>query len=1428
MAASLGDLRGRILLDSKNFKDKMNDARNEMEKTRISSKNLNRDFGNIQKSSVAVGGAVIAGIGASVQVARNFEQAMARVKAISGATDAEFKRLEATARELGATTQYSASEAAEGMSYLAMAGFDVNETISAMPGVLNLAAASQQSLGVSADIVSNILSGFGMSAEQSGEAVDILVKTMSTANTDLPMLGDAMKYVAPVAASLGLSIEETAAAVGKMSDAGIQGSQAGTSLRAMLLALANPVGQTEKAFEALDISVQNADGSMKPIPELVGHIAGKLEGMGDAQKTATAAQLVGTEAASGFLALLDVGEDTLADYTSELENAGGTAERVAKTQMDTLNGSFKEFQSALEEVGIKVGNEFLPIFRDLVDQGADVVRWLGEVDGETVKMGVSFVGTTAAVAATLATLGKLSIALSAFAMTPVGAAIIGVSLLSGGIVALKQAYNDTNEVNLELANSMIETSQALKDKTDDFESLRAKSELTRNEFGRFMDIQAELRAASDQGTIEALNAEQDALVEKSTLSNNELNRMVELNNELIDTVPESAVAITDQGNRILATTDKVREYNAELYESTMRELERQRITAESNERENKEELARLQKELNEGIVEEERLRAEANSFDEAATERQIEKIEKQIAYNEEQGLTTRELHLQRDQLQSQIDNHEVLLGQQTAKNDKTKEDIAALQQEIDLVDEITQQMSELVLQQVGLTAEKGKEVEAIQEAIAGVQTQKQALEENTPVNQRNTEAYREQVGALDQQLTNLNNAKNELLSVKGMSDLLTGTYQEQISAVNGAISALRAEKQQLQQNTPAAERNTREYLDGVAAIDGQIANLNTVRNQILGATTNAQALNAELGRDISKRVTIITSQTGGPDLNAGNQRLAYHSGGVIGKDGQELPRLHSGGTGASVASSPLHNEVDVRLLRNEMVLTESQQNQLFRMLNSSINSVSAYDKDNELKDKGTLANERLRAAEEFMKYQRDMDRITESTELKMYESLLKRFNAHKDIRKKLEVEVYRRRQELSTDAFKAELDGLSKVEDRMKDVGRSDTFILSQRIKNLDALRYKYRANTEATKQLDKELYDERRKLTELLKREQEQALRDTTNALEDSLRDQERAELDSLDKRRKEINDFYNDQFDEMDAEKREEDRSKLLADAEKYRHATSRDGIAKYNSVVEKLREMDRQDQKRKLEDQRDEELANLDQREDQVKDYFSELRKAVSDYSGYTLEIEKFMHDERLKLMGETNRKLIQELSNFVTEYQELAKPVQGEAGTRGSIYTGWYGNASDAQEVADEMMRNYGAHEANIEKGERGYHVRGIFESLERAQKVRDKLFERGFFKVADVAKYHTGGIAGLMNFSRSDRLLPNEIAAVMQRGEIALQPQQLESLIGGTGQKVEEHHYHGPLISHEGDVRLEDDADIATYWTERELLAQKLLSRGNRP
>ncbi|PZN08280.1 MAG: phage tail tape measure protein, partial [Bacillota bacterium] len=327
--------------------------------------NVSDTFTQVGAAMTGVGIGIAGALGAAVKTTASFESAMSRVKALSGASDEELKKLTETAKRLGATTAFSASQAAEGMQFLAMAGYNTNEIIAAMPGLLAAAAAGQTDLGRTADIVSNILSGFGLAASETARVADVLTKAFTSSNTSLEMLGETMKYVAPVANAVGLSLEEVTAAAGILGNAGIQASQAGTALRAILLRLADPPKEAAKALEQLGVRVTDSSGKMRPLKDILADLKKGMEGMGEAQKAAIASTIAGTEASAALLALLDAGPETLAKFTAELENAGGTAERIAEEQLNNLSGQLTILKSGIEGMALSIGESLLPFVKEL-------------------------------------------------------------------------------------------------------------------------------------------------------------------------------------------------------------------------------------------------------------------------------------------------------------------------------------------------------------------------------------------------------------------------------------------------------------------------------------------------------------------------------------------------------------------------------------------------------------------------------------------------------------------------------------------------------------------------------------------------------------------------------------------------------------------------------------------------------------------------------------------------------------------------------------------------------------------------------------------------------------------------------------------------------------------------------------------------------
>ncbi len=314
----------------------------------------------------------------ALQPAIGFEQAMARVGAVSRASEHDLERLTASARQLGRETPWSASQAASGMQYLAMAGFSAGEVIEAMPGMLSLASAGATDLGVTADIASNILTGFNMKAAETGRVGDVLVNTFTTSNTTLGSLGETMKYVAPVAASLGVDFETAAAMAGKLGDAGIQGSEAGTGLRAVISRLAAPTNGAADVLDQLGVSTVDASGNMREITEVLADLEEAMSGYGSAARAEMIKTLFETEAMSSATVLLgQAGSGALQSYIQSLRETGSAA-RVAKEMNDTTSGALKELASRMEGLSISIGTMLIPAISDLIGKLIPIIDRFNE------------------------------------------------------------------------------------------------------------------------------------------------------------------------------------------------------------------------------------------------------------------------------------------------------------------------------------------------------------------------------------------------------------------------------------------------------------------------------------------------------------------------------------------------------------------------------------------------------------------------------------------------------------------------------------------------------------------------------------------------------------------------------------------------------------------------------------------------------------------------------------------------------------------------------------------------------------------------------------------------------------------------------------------------------------------------------------------
>lgn len=375
---------------------------------------------------------VIGGVGvAAVKTAADFDSAMSQVAAVSGATDKDFDALRNKAREMGAKTKFSATEAAEAMNYMAMAGWKTEDMLSGIEGIMNLAAASGEDLATTSDIVTDALTAFGLSAKDSGHFADILAAASSNANTNVSMMGETFKYCAPIAGALGFSAEDTAEAIGLMANAGIKSSQAGTALRTIMNNLAGDVKISGKAIGDVTIATTNADGSMRDLSDILADCRSAFGSLTESEKAQAAESLVGKNAMSGFLALMNAGEGDIEKLSSAIENCDGSAEKMAMTMQDNLTGQITILKSQLQELAISFGDILMPAIRSIVSKLQGFVDKLNGMDEGTKR-------TVVTIALLVASIGPLLIIIGT-AISKIGVAMQGFVKLANGISKLKVA-----------------------------------------------------------------------------------------------------------------------------------------------------------------------------------------------------------------------------------------------------------------------------------------------------------------------------------------------------------------------------------------------------------------------------------------------------------------------------------------------------------------------------------------------------------------------------------------------------------------------------------------------------------------------------------------------------------------------------------------------------------------------------------------------------------------------------------------------------------------------------------------------------------------------------------------------------------------------------------------------------------------------------
>ena len=425
-----------------NFTSPMNNAVSSLERN---ARNIQRQGKQIEAAGKGIAGmgssltkavtVPIAGIGTmAIKTAADFEAAMDNVQAIAGVTTEEMGLLSEKAKEMGAKTKFSATEAADAFSYMAMAGWKTTDMMNGIEGIMYLAGATGEELAMTSDIVTDALTAFGMTAADTNRFVDVLAKASSNANTNVSLMGETFKYVAPSAGALGYSVEDTAVAIGLMANSGIKASQAGTSLNSLLTRMAKPTKESRTAMEALGISLTDSEGNMKSFATVMADMRKGFSGLTETQKAQYAAMLAGKTGMSGLLGIVNATQSDFDKLTQSIANSTGAAEEMYNVANDNLSGRLTILKSTLESIAITMGEKLMPFVEKGVGKLQELADKFGTLDDATLNTIIKVAAVAAAVGPAILIFGKMVIGVGKV-VTIIGNLGIAISR-AGGVMAL--------------------------------------------------------------------------------------------------------------------------------------------------------------------------------------------------------------------------------------------------------------------------------------------------------------------------------------------------------------------------------------------------------------------------------------------------------------------------------------------------------------------------------------------------------------------------------------------------------------------------------------------------------------------------------------------------------------------------------------------------------------------------------------------------------------------------------------------------------------------------------------------------------------------------------------------------------------------------------------------------------------------------------
>lgn len=896
MAIQAGGITAYLDLNTGQFDSKLKSAQSDIGKF---SGNLKTAGGAMAKAGGTLTKSLtlpILGFAAGIlKVGGDFEQSMSEVQAISGATGKDLQSLEDLAREMGATTKFSASEAADGLKYMAMAGWKTKEMTAALPAVLNLAAASGEELGAVSDIVTDALTAFGMEAGDAAGFADLLASASSNSNTNVSLLGESFKYVAPLMGSLGISADDTALALGLMANAGIKGSQAGNQLKNIMANLVSPTNKQAAAMENYGIELEkNEDGTID-LSGSLDNLRGVFSNLDEEQQAQLATQIAGKESMSGLLAIVNASPEDYKKLQNATSDYNGEAQRMADIMGDNLKGDLDRLKSGVEELAIGFAETAIPMAQKFIKKLQGLVEAFGELDEEQkeniVKWGLVlaaagpvltvFGNLTTGVGNVFGMVGKLSGALGlasggglAGSLALLGPLAVG-GVAIAGVVALNSAINDLRDDSLELEEhntgltaSLVDQEVQLRKSTETFEQLTAKTNLTNKELAELNDLNKRISKSNNPGEIKQLEEAYALLAKESGLSKEELQKLFEVNEFLIEQVPHVEQVISDEGNAFVVTTEKVRDYLQALNDYTTFELELERQKLLDNEVATREKLTEEIRTQNQyAEMAQDFMDANNLGLDEAEGRmKEITELRREDNFiGEESELLLAEYNMLQAKLNGnvELENQYREEGYRLAQemNREQSEKVQALQDEIDKLDVVEQTLVNQELARVGINEEGAKGLSQLDENITkndeelGILNEKlksaegltdeeknrmkHLLENNTALQETKEHLYEE--FGIYKDINSLADMKVDKLSEEGRLKVeslarsvgIWDVENDILGTLDKKSEKLSEEKKKLEENRKENGANKEEIDKQIKSIDSKLGKQAQVKKQIM-------------------------------------------------------------------------------------------------------------------------------------------------------------------------------------------------------------------------------------------------------------------------------------------------------------------------------------------------------------------------------------------------------------------------------------------------------------------------------------------------------------------------------------------------------------------------------------------------------------------